>query len=651
MSPALRARLLAALPYLLIALAVAAIFQWMAGIPPQRVGDGAEYYAMYLAWDVTHLPYMTPAAYDAYNQLLASGQIPGLLPKSWFDGAFPELIKGATSDYNHFWLYSLLAVGCSKLAALLGLKLAIHDTFMLLHAALLGGTLAMAWRYWRLAGLVAAVLLTVGSPLLWFFSKAHTELLTVCVLLCAMMQMKRRNYLAAGFFIALAATQNPSFALIAGLPVFYRVVLQWRQRWSIGEALLFLATCATVLLHPVYYFWRFGVPTPQLLAPGAKLGGNLSTFYVWLLDPDVGLLPNWPLGTAALLACCAAWLWRRRRAADTAGAAPDWYWRAFLVVYLTVNFYAHSSTTNMNSGATPGLARYALWYMPLALPYLLAAALRWRPNPGGAAVAAATLALAMLSVYGYDPRLPEQYSNPSAPSLYVQSHLPWLYTPPPEIFMERYSGFGEQRSLSMLIGPDCRKALVVHQSRDLGASAPRHCLFEPEKLNALARELSGPIKHYQYMKLSDSQADALLLVFPPGPHRVGSGGSGNFMLAEGWGDTEEWGVWSISREPMLALPCGGSQYIGHGQPFALDLRLRAYGPQRMTVTSAGRQLWQGTVAAGGSAVRFTVPAAECRQGLVKLQLELPDAISPYEREQSPDRRLLGIGVESFQALP
>jgi hypothetical protein len=650
MSPALRARLQAALPYLLIALAVALLFKWMIHIPPTRVGDGAEYYAMFLAWDVTHLPYMTPAAYDAYHQLLATPQIPGLLPKSWFDAAFPELIKGATSDYNHFWLYSLLALGCSKLAALAGVHLTIHNAFMALHAVLLAGTFAMAWRYWRVRGVAAVLLLTVASPLLWFFNKAHTEVFTVCVLLCAMMQMMRRNYLAAGFFLALAATQNPSFALIAGLPVFYRVVLQWRRRWTAGEALLFLATVATVLLHPVYYFWRYGVPTPQLLAPGAKLGGNLSSFYIWLLDPDVGLFPNWPLGAVALLAGIAAWLWsRRRRQAATQEAAPDWYWRAFALVYLAVNFYAHSSTTNINSGATPGLARYALWYMPLSFPYVLAAAQRWRADGMGAMLAAIVLALCVFSVQDYDPRLPEQYSRPSPASLYVQSRMPWLYTPPPEIFMERYSGYGEARSLTMLIGPDCRKALVVHHPRELGASAPRRCLFDPALLNALGSRLAGPIKHYEYMTLSESQAQSLLLVFPAGQHRIGINASGNFILADQWAEPEEWGAWSLGPRATLALPCDSRQYIGNGQPFTLELSLRAYGAQRLIVQGHTGELWQGGVASDGGVVKFTVPAAECRQGQVTLQLHLPDAISPFEREKSPDRRLLGIGLQSFQA--
>jgi hypothetical protein len=151
------------------------------------------------------------------------------------------------------------------------------------------------------------------------------------------------------------------------------------------------------------------------------------------------------------------------------------------------------------------------------------------------------------------------------------------------------------------------------------------------------------------MKLSESQAQSLLLVFPAGQHRIGINASGNFILADQWAEPEEWGAWSLGPRATLALPCDSRQYIGNGQPFTLELSLRAYGAQRLIVQGHTGELWQGSVASDGGVVKFTVPAAECRQGQVTLQLQLPDAISPFEREKSPDRRLLGIGLQSFQA--
>ncbi|WP_217619259.1 hypothetical protein, partial [Achromobacter sp. GbtcB20] len=165
------------------------------------------------------------------------------------------------------------------------------------------------------------------------------------------------RYLAAALFIALASTQNPSFALVACIPLFYRVVLQRERRYSLFEVAMAVAVVVAVLAHPVYYFARYGVVTPQLLAGGAALGGNIWTFYVWIVDPDLGLLPNWPLGLLVLLAALVAYL---RKPVSLAGPGT-WRVTAFVLACCAINFFAHSSTTNLNSGATPGLARYALW--------------------------------------------------------------------------------------------------------------------------------------------------------------------------------------------------------------------------------------------------------------------------------------------------
>jgi hypothetical protein len=161
---------------------------------------------------------------------------------------------------------------------LVGIKLSIHASFLALHAVLIGGTIGAAYHYYRLRGAAVMLLLIFGSPLLWYLDKVHTEPFTLCLLFVGMMQMHRQRYAAASWLFALVSTQNPSFALIAGIPWAYRVLLQWRQRYTASELVLLALAAVTVLLHPAYYEMRYGVVTPQLLAGGAALGSNLSSF-------------------------------------------------------------------------------------------------------------------------------------------------------------------------------------------------------------------------------------------------------------------------------------------------------------------------------------------------------------------------------------
>ncbi|MET0319718.1 MAG: hypothetical protein ABW069_03240 [Duganella sp.] len=310
-------------PYFMIVLAVAVLFLALGGLPAQRVGDGAEYYAMFHAWTAAWRPWTTPASQAAYDALLAGGSVTDLVPRAWFDASFGALRIGATTDFNHFWFYSLLAALVHALARLVGVHLSPHASFLLLHAVLVAATLAAGYRCHGRRGVAVVGLLLFASPMVWFLDKVHTELFTVCLLTLGMLAMGRLRLAAAALLFALASTQNPSFALVAGLPWAYRVLGHRRQQYTAGELALLAGAAAAVLLHPAYYLLRHGVVTPQLLAGGAELGGNLSRFYIWIVDPDLGLLPNWPLGTAALL-LGAAWCARGRDAAmaPVAGTGP-----------------------------------------------------------------------------------------------------------------------------------------------------------------------------------------------------------------------------------------------------------------------------------------------------------------------------------------
>lgn len=630
-------------PYLLLCLAVALAFLLLSRLPAQRVGDGAEYYAMFYAWTEAWRPWTTAASQAAYDALLASQKVIGLVPRASFDAAFAALRIGETTDFNHFWFYSLLAALCHQLAALAGLDLSPHASFLLLHAVLVAATLAAGYRYYGWRGAAVVVLLLVASPVVWFLDKAHTELFTVCLLTLGLMQMQRTRYAAAALWFALVSTQNPSFALIAGIPWAYRVCWQWRQRYRAGELLMLAGAAITVLLHPAYYQWRYGVVTPQLLAGGAELGANLSTFYIWIIDPDLGLLPNWPLGALAL--ALAAVLRVRGKGQPASGRRHARYLLPlFLLLYMLINFYAQSSTTNLNSGATPGLARYGLWYLPLGLPLMLwiADRVRWR-SAGGYVLGLLCAVLTVVSVVRYNPRQPEQYHTPTMLSYALQRNVPGWYNPPPEVFIKRYSGAGDHRAFQLVVGPDCRKTLLLGQGYQSGATAPGMCMYDHERLDAYRRALGDTPARYVY--LSDSQAAQLRLKAAPGAYLVGLDGRGGFALGAGWSNREPWGVWSDQGRAELHFPCAAPAQPGAAQTLPLALSLKPFSSQKLTIRSGGAVRWQGPLPPDGPPIRLT---AVCEAGVATVTIDISNPTRPADLGHSDDTRRLGVALSGFE---
>lgn len=630
----------AVVPYFIIiglSIIVAAV---LGLLPAIRVGDGSEYYALYLAFETNFRPWMTDQAFSAYQSLVDAKSILGLVPADQLAAAFPALKNGETADFNHFWFYSLLAY-------LVGgpLTASPHHAFLILHGTLLALPALMAFHYYRWLGFLTFILFSLSSPLVWFANKAHTEFLTYCMGMAAVLAVLRVRFVIAALFMAVASTQNPSFALIAGMLLCFRVFRFNAARYSFWEVVGIVSTVLIVLMHPIYYFLRFGVPTPQLLAGGADIGSNLKYFYIWLFDPDVGLLPNWPAGIALSLLGLVALRTCRIQERLLVDRATFWL---FMASYLFVSVYSHSSTSNLNSGATVYVARYALWYIPLFFPLALFVA-NWLSGSVASRVIGLVAAFPFLlgTLVVFFPAKYESYTRPTSFSYYMQTRLAGLYDPPPEIFLERFSGVGESAEkyqVRAVVGPDCKKLLFVSGSRSSLVTAPGHCLYDQNRLiELLERRMLKPDSYYF---LSDEESRAASISVAAGVlYEFKRGGNGGFALGQGWGGREDWGVWSEGAQAELHLPC-----TDVGQ---IDLTLTAGGfvyPARASTSieifAGGTELWSGRLT-GTAEIPLSIPASACVNGSVDLSLFIENPQSPAEAGLSNDARMLGIALISF----
>ncbi|MGE5358373.1 MAG: hypothetical protein ACM3NQ_05095, partial [Bacteroidales bacterium] len=430
------------------------------GSAPQRIGDGREYIAMGRAMARLHAPALAPsdvAVGEAELQRMGFG---GLALST-----YPRLRDaGGRQDFFHFWFYSALAVPGLWLAALLG----VHPNFgfVALNFALFFGSLWVVSR--RVSWWVAAIVFC--SPVLWWIDKAHTEVFTFSLLAAAFVLLRDKPWWSM-VAVGAAATQNVPIALLlpAILGLRARRPVSREPRFWLGAA----AGVLLALLHPLYYEWRWRVPTPQVFQGSHARVPSLQELAAVIWDPNIGLVAHAPFfGAAVLIAAITLILRTRRRRlstedGSTRGSGAD-VWLALTAAAIFLGSF--SQTTNFNNGGTCGMSRYALWLIPLGLPFLDRAA-RVIGRPLRAALVTVALASCVSSVIAFQPRLLERYCTPTRLASAIWARRPSLDNPLPEIFAERLSG--REPGLAPVATPGCTKVMVV------GGYWPLPCLPKP----------------------------------------------------------------------------------------------------------------------------------------------------------------------------
>lgn len=626
---------------------------------PVRVGDGSEYYAMAVAWSETHRPFMGEAAWVYYEELYRANTIPGILGSQALSSYAPDLIHNKRQDFPHFWFYSLGPGVIAEIGDYSGFRIPIHDAFLILHCVLLAMLLITAMHSYGWQGMIASLVLIFLSPAFWYIDKVHTEFFTICLTTSAVILFTRQKYFSSSLFLAFAATQNISFSAISIFVLAIGVSTKPRYTWKLAQVLIALASLFVNALHPMYYLLRYGSPSPQFISGGAQIGLFLHRFWIWLLDPDIGLLPNWWLGVFLIVFVLTISFLRKWRYVWLS------QWLLFIFVYLAISLLAQSSTINLNSGASPGPSRYALWYLGLFFPALL---LLFR-TAGKTHLGAFALTLLIFisgytSIRNYLPSLVNMvHCQPSAASYWIQKNLSWLYNPPPEIFAERYSGKCEAATglVSVaVIAPDCQKVIVINQQVDspitvTGASGCRLDFDRvgkeiEEKVNSGYWSVSNEYYHLTPEQTTRNTFYPLLEV----DYSLSFGATLSQAIGSdyrNWGLVEDWGVWTASESAALDLPCPKTGNL----ITALELDVQPFVSESHPSVSAtfnidGKEAWSGTID-NQRTLHVDLPLGTCStHDIMDMQISIDNPISRAELLISADKRELGIGLISLRYL-
>ncbi len=243
---------------------VAFLATWLlpqAGSPPVIVEvTGHAMLALHWRWDAIHYYSVAFGGYDAYiTQPMMTGTNPAMLYA--FFPLFPLLMWVTAFVLGGFRVPVLMPIPEAGLAPLLAGVLVVHVA-----------TLLALWFLYQLAReetgddatAERTVLYTAFFPLALYYAVPYAEPLYLAASVGAMFAARRRRWVRAGLWIAVAGATRP-FGILLLPPLMLEMLLAWRhgglrrETWSRAFLGLLLAPMG-LLLFMFYLWWHIGDP-------------------------------------------------------------------------------------------------------------------------------------------------------------------------------------------------------------------------------------------------------------------------------------------------------------------------------------------------------------------------------------------------------
>ena len=382
------------------------------GKPVVRTGDGPEYVLM----SQSLIDHATPdLRTEDILKVIPILEANGVEPLDPYHG----YQKGKDGRYYslHFWIYPLVAVPARFLLRILGgnelkgFQIANALFFLLaIYSILFRGRFSFRKRIFLAA-------FSAISPVLLYFCRPTTEMFAWSIVLLSLVEIENRNYIGGALWASVAAMQNPPIMFLAVLAA----VLSFRRS---GLKSGFPAAAAALLsLVPAGLSYAiFGYLNPIIAAkPSYRL---ISLWRTWsfLTDPNQGLLLFLPFIVILLLPAA----YRAVRFPDPDGIGM---WAVAMLMIASIQL-----TGNWNSGGA-GMMRYAVWILPV-LAWIVSDV----PARGRGTLALGIFAVAfhglLLRINDYPPA----FLAWRPPAAFLLRTAPVLYSPEPEIFVERQLG-------------------------------------------------------------------------------------------------------------------------------------------------------------------------------------------------------------------
>jgi hypothetical protein len=408
-------------------------------------GDAPFYIAMQQAI-LHHGSLSLPA--EILGTLGEASQNPGLVGEG-------RVIRGTGGAVHpvHFWFYPLISVPFAAVLGALGLPAAYG--FIAVNIAFFLGAIWALQRSTALSRFGKAVVLLsfAMTTITWYVAWPHPEVFTACLLLVASLASLERRHGWAALAASVAALQNPSAILMLGgigLVILADAISARRQagtlRTLVFQALRLVPGAAVASVPYIYNLLVLGVANPIVANGYVDLGQiTLAKLASLLFDPNQGFAIGFPFVVTVFLVVV-PWrvvAWFRH------GVAPIRAEDALLVAVLAMAIPVLGQI-NFNAGQYYA-SRYVSW---IGVPAIVWTALQAQRR--GAAFMAYLAGLLLYLVnfalfFGQKVHYVLTIGRAGGPVYEDQLIIkplaalllavwPGLYTPWPEVFVERVLG-------------------------------------------------------------------------------------------------------------------------------------------------------------------------------------------------------------------
>lgn len=621
------------------------------------IGDGREYYCMLINISQFHQPYATDESLKAYN-IYSSNTSPSFFTSSYFIDNFPMFTVEGKIDFPHFWFYSLLAAPFAIILKFLSLD--IGYSFTLLHLALFFLVLYISNKYYKNIGMLASLLIILSSPAIWYINKAHTEFFTVTLSILAIIYFMQRKLVISSLLFAVLSTQNPPFAIISIIIGFYAIYTEKQKLLGKKNLSLILLTIVFLSLHPVYYFLRLGVITPQLLTGVTSDTPSLHKMLLWFLDIDIGLFANWFFGSLIVLIV----LISNIKNITFKNLNFNYF---FVFISFVIFSYSQSKTLNINHGAIVSMSRYGLWYIAFFFPLIYFVFLKFKTKKlTFTLLGMATFLLVLINLYYNNPKNLDGVVNQTLFAKTLYKYFPKIYEPEPEIFIEKiikqeisYTSF-EPWAVSndssnkiivlkknFLLLDKCNLPEIVNSKYNL-------------ELDVFIKALDHFTKYpkdeffYVYFKSEDllksmknPKKDIVKIIYSSDDLRMAEA---NSTLKNGWNNAEDWGVWSKDNIATIEI----KDINTNDKKFHLSFIATSWLVDRNITIKINGKFYANFLVAKDIRKQYSGGCNDInfkQNNTMLVEFIVPDYDkSPKKLAISEDNRTLGIGLSSIKVF-
>jgi len=253
------------------------------------------------------------------------------------------------------------------------------------------------------------------------------------------------------------------------------------------------------------------------------------------------------------------------------------------------------------------------------------------------------------------------------------SNADWKLTPAGLVMLRRQADLvitfvpPAEREFALTIYTPAYTAAPFIQIKANGRSLPLQWIESGNGLRSGSAELgSAVISSSRSLVLSfSSDVDSIILKaigvqaqdaggsrLPLGFARVNGVKAGIFR--EGWGEPEQWGIWTVAPVAHMQLPV---MTLDAGRDIEISMTATAYGPtagslQIVGIACNGIPVACVAIRSRSAPSQFSIRiprALILSSPMIQLSFTPAFPVSPYDAGQDPDRRLLGFGLIAMDA--